>query len=340
MALRAPDIALDLGTTNTMVYVRKRGVLINEPTLLVTSASDRLNFKAVGQEAGMLLGRTTDALVTVHPLRDGAVEDFEATATLVRYFIRNAIGSNYLFSKPRVVVSVPVNLPEVSRKALIEAVRMGGCKKVYLVEKPLAAAIGSGLPVYEPVGSMVVDVGGGTTDIAVVSMGGIVTARSIQVGGHKMDEAIMNYLKSTSSLMIGERTAENVKIDLAAAIPMETNRKVRIRGRDSLSAHAMDVEFTAAQAYEAVKEPCMAIRDGIRWVLERTPPELAADVMRTGIHLTGGGSRLFGLDQYIGRELSLPVLQARQPEDCTITGLGHILDHQELMESLIRNNEQ
>ena len=339
MRFNAPDLALDLGTSTTTLYVKGRGVVISEPTMVLVSASDRHSVRAVGAEAGYLQGRTTDALTAIRPLRDGVIDDFDTTEVLVRYFIRKAIGASYL-RKPRVVVSVPVGLPAVNRKAILEAVHLAGARKVYLVEKPLAAAIGSGLPVYDPVGSMVVDMGGGTTDTAVVSLGGVVVSQSIQVGGARMDEAIVNYLKRNSSMLIGERTAENVKIDLASAIAIDDGRKVRIRGRDLLSSHAMDVEFTSAQAHEAVMEPCKAVLSSIRWVLERTPPEIASDIMRTGIHLTGGASRLYGIDQFIGKELGIPVLLAREPEDCTITGLGHIVDNATLMESLVDANEE
>lgn len=338
MPFIAPDIAIDLGTSQTVVYVKRRGVVLNEPTLVLVSSSNRHAIRAVGDEAGYLYGRTTDALTAIHPLREGVVDDFDSTEAMVRYFIRKSIGASY-FSKPRVIISVPVGLPAVNRKAVLEAVKLAGARKVYAVEKPLAAAIGSGLPVYDPVGSMVVDIGGGTTDVAVVSLGGIVVSQSIPVGGARMDEAIVNYLKKNSSMLIGERTAESVKLDLASAIALEDNRKVRIRGRDLLSSHAMDVEFTSAQAHEAMKGPCREILASIRWVLERTPPEIAADIMRTGIHLTGGGANLYGIDQLIGREIGIPVLTARSPEDCTIAGLGHILDTAGLMESLVRIHE-
>jgi len=233
--------------------------------------------------------------------------------------------------KPKVVVSIPVGLPAVSRKAVTEAAQVAGAKKVFLVEKPFAAAIGSGLPVYEPVGSMVVDIGGGTTDVAVVSLGGLVVAQSIQVGGVKMDEAIINYIKREFNMLIGDRTAEDVKLDLAAAMPLSEGRQVRIRGRDLLSPQAMDIEFTSAQAHEAIKEPCRAILAAIKWVLERTPPELAADIMRSGVHLTGGGAQLFAMDQFIATELGIPVLIAKEPEDCTIMGLGYLVENIQLL---------
>ena len=337
MEIFAPDMAIDLGSSNTLVYVRKRGVVINEPTVVVVSTGNRRLVRAVGDEALHLMGRTTDTLTAIRPIKEGVIEDFDSTEVLIRYFMRKAIGVSHLVG-PKVLVSVPVGLPPVQRKAMIEAVTVAGARRgnVFLVEKPLASAIGTGLPVYEPTGTMVVDVGGGTTDTAVVSLGGIVVAQSVPVGGARMDEAIVNYLRTTSTMLIGARTAEEIKIDLAAAIPTQDSRRVRIRGRDVLSAHAMDVDFTAAQAYEALKEPCAAILSSVKWVLERTPPELAADIMRTGIHLTGSGARLFGLDQYMATQLELPVLLAKEPADCTINGLSYLIEHDELFEAITR----
>ncbi len=333
MAFFAPDIGIDLGTSNTVVYVRGRGIVISEPTMVVVDSNNKRNVRAVGDEAKFLLGRTSDALTVVRPLKGGSIADFDMTEMLIRYFIRKAIGVSHVI-KPKVVVSIPVGLPAVSRKAVSEAAQVAGAKTVFLVEKPFAAAIGSGLPVYEPVGNMVVDIGGGTTDVAVVSLGGLVVAQSIQVGGVKMDEAIINYIKREFNMLIGDRTAEDVKLDLAAAMPLSEGRQVRIRGRDLLSPQAMDIEFTSAQAHEAIKEPCRAILAAIKWVLERTPPELAADIMRSGVHLTGGGAQLFAMDQFIATELGIPVLIAKEPEDCTVMGLGYLVENMQLLTSM------
>ena len=329
MAFFAPEIGIDLGTSNTVVYVRGRGIVISEPTMVVIDSGNKRNVRAVGDEAKFLMGRTSEALTVVKPIKNGSIADFDLTEMLLRYFIRKAIGVSHVV-KPKVVVSVPANLPAVARKAVSEAAEIAGAKTVYLIEKPFAAAIGSGLPVYEPVGSMVVDIGGGTTDVAIVSLGGIVVAQSVQVGGAKMDEAIINYIKREFNMLIGDRTAEDVKIDLATAMPLVEGRQVRIRGRDLLSPQAMDIEFTSAQAYEALREPCRAIIAAIKWVLERTPPELAADIMRGGIHLTGGGAQLFAMDQYIATELGIPVLIAKEPEDCTVMGLGYLVENIQL----------
>ena len=304
--------------------------------MVVIDSNNKKNVRAVGDEAKFLMGRTSEALTVVKPLKNGSIADFDLTEMLLRYFIRKAIGVSHVF-KPKVVISVPANLPAVARKAVTEAAVIAGAKTVYLVEKPFAAAIGSGLPVYEPVGSMVVDIGGGTTDVAIVSLGGIVVAQSVQVGGAKMDEAIINYIKREFNMLIGDRTAEDVKIDLATAMPLVEGRQVRIRGRDLLSPQAMDIEFTSGQAYEAIKEPCKAIIAAIKWVLERTPPELAADIMRGGIHLTGGGAQLFAMDQFIATELGIPVLIAKEPEDCTVMGLGYLVENIQLLNSIGRN---
>lgn len=333
MAFFAPEIGIDLGTSNTVVYVRGRGIVISEPTMVVIDSGNKRNVRAVGDEAKFLMGRTSEALTVVKPLKNGSIADFDLTEMLLRYFIRKAIGVSHVV-KPKVVVSVPANLPAVARKAVSEAAEIAGAKTVYLIEKPFAAAIGSGLPVYEPVGSMVVDIGGGTTDVAIVSLGGIVVAQSVQVGGAKMDEAIINYIKREFNMLIGDRTAEDVKIDLATAMPLVEGRQVRIRGRDLLSPQAMDIEFTSAQAYEALREPCRAIIAAIKWVLERTPPELAADIMRGGIHLTGGGAQLFAMDQYIATELGIPVLIAKEPEDCTVMGLGYLVENIQLLNAI------
>ena len=322
----APDIGIDLGTSNTLVYVRGRGVVISEPTLVVAEGKGRKSVQAVGDEARYLLGRTTDSTVVVRPVKGGYIDDFDMTELLIRYFMRKAIGISHVV-KPRVVIAVPSGLPAVNRKAVAEAVRLAGAKKVYLIEKPFAAAIGSGLPVYDPVGSMVVDIGGGTTDAAIVSLGGLVVSQSIQVGGVKMDEAIINYIKREFNMLIGDRTAEDLKLDLASAIPLEEGRQVMIRGRDLRSPQVMEIAFTSDQASEAISEPCRAVTATIKWVLERTPPELAADVMRGGIHLTGGVAQLFGMDQFIAHELGIPVLIAKDAEECTIKGLGYIVEN-------------
>ncbi len=334
MPIKAPDVAIDLGTTNTMLYVRGRGIVINEPTVIVVEARDRHVVRAVGDEARYLLGRTKDTLRAVRPIKAGVISDFDAAEVLLRYFMRKAIGVSHLV-KPRVLVSVPVGLEDVNRKALTEAVRSAGAKTVIFVEKPLAAAIGAGLPAYDPVGSMVVDVGGGTTDCAIVSLGGIVVGQSVQVGGERMDESIVSYLKKNSSMLIGERTAEELKKDLSSAMPVVgENTTAHVRGFDLLSARVMDVEFTANQAHDAVTEPCMAILASVRWVLERTPPELSGDIMKSGIHLSGGAAQLQGLSHFITAQLGIPSAVVNDPGDATVMGMGYLLENPDLLNAV------
>ena len=331
MPFWAPDIGIDLGTDQVHLYVRGRGIVISEPSLVVLDRESRHTVRAVGDEAAFMLGRSPDRLSPVWPIRNGQVADFDVAELMLRYFVRKAIGVSYV-GKPRVIVSVPCNLDDVNRKALSEAVRYAaGSRHVFLIEKPFAAAIGTGLPVYDPIGNLVVDIGAGTTDVAVIALGGLVVSQSIQVGGNKMDEAIVDYLRKECSLLVSRQTAENIKKDLAAALPLEEPRTVLVRGINQLSTSAGTVNFTSDQAYNAVKGPCGAIIKAIRWVLERTPPELAADIMRGGIHLTGDASRLFALDRFISESLGIPVLLARDPGDCCILGIGYLTENIQLV---------
>ena len=331
MPFWAPDIGIDLGTDQVHLYVRGRGIVISEPSLVVLDRESRHTVRAVGDEAAFLLGRSPDRLSPVWPIRNGQVADFDVAELMLRYFVRKAIGVSYV-GKPRVIVSVPCNLDDVNRKALSEAVRFAaGSRHVFLIEKPFAAAIGTGLPVYDPIGNLVVDIGAGTTDVAVISLGGLVVSQSIQVGGSKMDEAIVDYLRKECSLLVSRQTAENIKKDLAAALPLEEPRTVLVRGINQLSTSAGTVNFTSDQAYNAVKGPCGAIIKAIRWVLERTPPELAADIMRGGIHLTGDASRLFALARVSSEILGMPVLLARDPGDCCILGIGYLTENIQLV---------
>ena len=331
MPFWAPDIGIDLGTENFSLYVRGRGIVISEPSLVVLDRDNRRTVRAVGDEARLLLGRSPDQLIAVNPIRNGMVNDFDIAEMMFKYFIRKAIGVSYI-GKPRMIVSVPCRMDDVNRKALTEAIRLAdGGKHVILIEKPFAAAIGTGLPVYDPVGNLVVDIGAGTTDVAVISLGGLVVTQSIQVGGNKFNEAIADYLRKECSILVGTNTAENIKKDLAAALPLEEPRSILVRGINQLNTSAGTVRFTSTQAYEAVKAPCEAIVKAIRWVLERTPPELAADIMRGGIHLTGDGARLFALDRYISESLGIPVLLARDAGDCCILGIGYLTENIQLV---------
>ena len=326
MPFPTPDIGIDLGTSTTSVYVSGRGIVISEPTVVVVERESKHTVRAVGDEAKFLYGRSPEKLMTVSPIKNGVVSDFDMTQLMIRYFLRKAIGISYL-TKPRVLVSIPCGLDDVNRKALTEAVRTAGAKHVFLIEKPFAGAIGTGLPVYEPLGSMVVDVGAGTTDAAVISLGGLVVSQSVPVGGDRMDEALMSYLRRECNIIVGRATAENVKKDLAAAMPLEEPRSILVRGINQLNTSAGTIHFTSAQAHDALREPCEAILKSIRWVLERTPPELCADVMRSGIHLTGGAARLFALDRFISERLDVPVLLARDPADCCVLGMGYLTEN-------------
>lgn len=330
MPFLAPDIGIDLGTENINVYVRGRGIVISEPTLVVLDREDRHTVRAVGDEARFLYGRTPEKLISISPIHNGQVADFDIAELMFKYFIRKAVGVSYL-GKPRIIISVPCGMDDVNRKALIEVVRMAGSKHVFLIEKPFASAIGTGLPVYDPIGNLVVDIGAGTTDVAVISLGGLVVSQSVQVGGNKFNEAIAEYLRRECSILIGSQTAENIKKDLASALPLEEPRTILVRGVNQLNTSAGTVQFSSTQANEAVRNPCKAIVKAIHWVLERTPPELAADIMKSGIHLTGDGARLFALDRFISESLGMPVLLARDPGDCCILGIGYLTENIQLV---------
>ncbi len=337
MAIVAPELGIDLGTTHTQIYVKKKGSVISEPSLLVADRGGKHAVRAVGEEARVLLGRTAADVVAVRPMAEGMIRDFDNTQVMLQFFVRKAIGVSRLV-KPRAIMTIPCRISPIERRAVRKAAVYAGIREnqLHLVEKPFAAAIGSGLPVFDPIGSMVVDVGGGTTEAAVISLGGIVVSRSIRIGGMKMDEAIIAYVKREFNMMIGDRSAEDIKTALGSALPMKEERRLLIRGRDMITNLPQTVEISSAQVYEALKAPCQAILAAIQYVLERTPPELAGDVLKSGIHLTGGGSQLFALDQYIASELDMPVLLARDPMSCAALGVGHLADNIEQLHRIGR----
>ncbi|MCE5344355.1 MAG: rod shape-determining protein [Eubacteriales bacterium] len=337
MAFAAHDLGIDLGTSNTLVFVKGKGIVVNEPTIVVVESTNERKVRAVGDDAKIMLGRTTEGVMAVRPMREGVITDFDMTQILLQYFTRKAVGSSYLL-KPRLFLTYPCSISSIEQRAVMEAARVSGGRKVYLVEKPFAAALGSGLPVFDPSGCMIVDIGGGTTDVSVISLGGVVLSHSIRVGGVKMDEAIINFIKREFNILIGDRTAEEVKLDLGAALPIREERRARIRGRDMVTNLPQTTEITSSQIYEAIHEPCVAILSAIKWVLERTPPELAADVMHNGIYITGGGALLYGMDQMIASELGIPVMLAREPMDCAALGLGNIIENFELLQHLGRTS--
>lgn len=328
------DMGIDLGTANTLVYVRGRGIVVREPSV-VAIQEDTRQVLAVGQEAKQMIGRTPGNIIAIRPLKDGVIADFDVTQSMLKYFIRRAYPKKSLFFQPRVVVGVPSGVTEVEKRAVEEAALQAGAKEAYLIEEPMAAAIGAGLPVEEPTGSMVVDIGGGTTEIAIISLGGIVTSKSIRIGGDELDEAIVQYIKKEYSLMIGERTAEEIKLKIGSAYPKGKEDKLSIRGRDLVSGLPKTLEISSAEIMDALHEPVNAIVDAIKYTLEKTPPELASDIMEFGIMLTGGGALLDGLDRLVRRETGMPVKIAEEPLDCVALGTGKTIEEIETLRRVL-----
>lgn len=318
------DMGIDLGTANTLVYVKGKGIVLREPSV-VAIQNDTKTVLAVGEEAKRMIGRTPGNIVAIRPMKDGVIADFDITQNMLKYFIRKVYSRKTLVS-PRVVVCVPSGVTEVEKRAVEEAALQAGAREAYLIEEPMAAAFGAGLPVEEPTGSMVVDIGGGTTEVAIISLGGIVTAKSIRVGGDELDEAIIQYIKRQYNLMIGERTAEEVKVTIGSAFPKETIDKMLIRGRDLVSGLPKTIEISSNEILDALREPVSQIVDAIKYTLEKTPPELAADIMEIGIMLTGGGALLEGLDKLVRKETGMPVQIAEEPLDCVALGTGKMIE--------------
>lgn len=323
------DMGIDLGTANTLVYIKGKGIVIREPSV-VAIQTETNRVLAVGEEAKRMIGRTPGNIVAIRPLKDGVIADFDITQNMLRYFIKRAFSGRSLF-QPRVVVCVPSGVTEVEKRAVEEATINAGAKDAYLIEEPMAAAIGAGLPVQEPTGSLVVDIGGGTTEVAVISLGGIVTSKSIRIGGDELDESIINYVKKEYSLMIGERTAEEVKIKIGSANINNKETKMSIRGRDLVSGLPKTIETSSKEICEAMREQVYGILDAIKSTLEKTPPELAADIMESGIMLTGGGALLDGLDKLIAIETGMPVHIAENPLDCVALGTGKALESLDIL---------
>jgi rod shape-determining protein MreB and related proteins len=319
------DMAVDLGTANTLVYVRGKGVVLDEPSV-VTLNDTTGEVLAVGHEAKRMIGRTPDNITALRPLRDGVIADFEATEQMLRYFIQRVHRRRY-FAKPRMVICVPSGVTAVEQRAVREAGYQAGAREVFIVEEPMAAAIGAGLPVHEPTGNMVVDVGGGTTEVAVISLGGIVTSLSVRTAGDEIDAAIVAWMKKEHSLMLGERTAEEVKITLASAFPSTDEPSGEVRGRDQVSGLPRTVTVAAAEIRKAVEEPLHAIVDAVRVTLDQTPPELAGDIMDRGIVLTGGGALIRGLDERLRHETGMPVHVADDPLTSVALGAGTCVEH-------------
>ena len=337
MGFFSPDIGIDLGTNNVLFYVAGRGIVLREPSLVVVRGDKDREVSAVGEEARLMLGRMPAGYVAVHPVREGVIADFDMTEVMLRYFLRRAIGVNFL-GKPKMVITVPSEITAMERRAVEEAVQRAGGKLSHVVDGAIAAALGCGLPVYEPLGSMIVDIGGGTTEAAVLSMGSLVVSKSLRLAGNAMDEAIVAFVKREKNMLIGDRTGEDIKIDLGSAMTTLDPQRAMVRGRDLITGLPQTLELDSDQVHEALQEPLREILSAIIWVLERTPPELGADVMRTGIHLTGGCAQLPGLDQFIAAETGIPVQVARNPLDCTVLGAGYLASNLELLSRIGKNH--
>ncbi|GIP39197.1 rod shape-determining protein [Paenibacillus sp. J31TS4] len=321
------DLGIDLGTANTLVYVKGRGIVVREPSV-VAMRTDTKTIEAVGEAAKKMIGRTPGNIRAVRPMKDGVIADFETTAIMIKYFIRQAQKQRSLFQRhPSVMVCVPSGITAVEKRAVEDASRQAGAREAFTIEEPFAAAIGADLPVWEPTGSMVVDIGGGTTEVAVISLGGIVTSKSIRIAGDDMDESITQYIKRMYNLMIGERTAEMMKIEIGSAMPMEKVETIEIRGRDLVSGLPKTMTVTSDEIAEALSDTVTNIVDAVKITLEKCPPELAADIMDRGIVLTGGGGLLRNLDKLLSRETGMPVMVAENPLDCVAIGTGRALDN-------------
>lgn len=319
------DIGIDLGTANVLIHVKGRGVVLDEPSV-VAIESETKRVLAVGEDARKMVGRTPGNIIAIRPLKDGVIADFEITEMMLKHFIAK-IGGKKWYSHPRILICAPTNITSVEQKAIREAAERSGAKEVYMEEEPKAAAIGAGMDIFQPSGNMVVDIGGGTTDVAVLSMGDIVTSSSIKVAGDKFDLAIMKYIKSKYKLLIGERTSEDIKIKIATAFGDDRNEEMDIRGRDMVSGLPLTVTVRSKEIREALSEPISAIVTSAKSVLERTPPELSADIIDRGVILTGGGALLHGLDLLFAEELKVPVLVAEDPMHCVVKGTGVMLDN-------------
>lgn len=330
--MMSTDLAIDLGTSNTLIYVKGRGIVCNEPSVVAVQRDGKGGRRvlAVGREAKEMLGRTPGDVTAIRPIQDGVIADFEVTEAMLRYFINKAHNRRTMV-KPRIVICVPNGITEVEKRAVKESAESAGAREVYLIEEPMAAAIGADLPVAEASGNMIVDIGGGTTEVAVISLAGIVYSRSIRIGGDKMDEAILQHIKRRYNLLIGERTAEQIKITIGNAYPWDEPRTMSVKGRDMIAGVPRTVEITSEEVRDALAEPIAAIIDAVRVALERTPPELAADIVDKGIVLAGGGAMLANLDVVLREETRLPVMLADNPLSCVVLGTGRVLDELELL---------
>ncbi len=333
--LLSNDLAIDLGTATTLVYVRGQGIVVNEPSV-VAIRKDLQGAKkilAVGNEAKKMLGRTPANIVAIRPIKDGVIADFEVTEAMLSYFIK-VVHKRKSFVRPRVIVSVPSGITPVEKRAVRESAELAGAREIYLIEEPMAAAIGAGLPVSEPIGNMIVDIGGGTTEVAVISLSGIVYSQSVRVAGDKMDEAIVQYVKRKYNMLIGERTAELIKITIGTAYPEKEIKTVDIKGRDLVTGIPKTLEISSEEVMQAISEPVNAIVNAVKIALERTPPELAADIVDRGIVLAGGGALLKNLDKLLREETGLPIIVAESPLTAVVLGAGKALEELDLLREI------
>jgi len=319
------DIGIDLGTANTLIYMKGKGIIIREPSVVAVNTRDE-SASYVGQEAKEIIGKTPGSIIAVRPLKNGVIADFDITTTMLAQFIKKSLKGT-LFSKARVTICIPSGVTPVERRAVKDAAELAGAKKVYIIEEPMAAAIGAGLPVTEPVGNMIVDIGGGTSEVAVISMGGIVTARSVRIAGDELDNAIVGYIRRKFNMLIGDRTAEEIKLQIGSAYPGEAVEKMEIKGRNLINGLPENITVTSDDIREALSEPLSKIIEAIKLTLEKTPPELAADIIEQGITLCGGGALLKGLDTLINSETGMPVYIAEYPLDCVVEGTGRVIEN-------------
>jgi rod shape-determining protein MreB len=332
--LPASEIAVDLGTSNTLIYVRGEGIVLNEPSVVAVEKGTG-KVKGIGLEAKRMLGRTPDGIIAVRPLKDGVIADFDVTEKMLRYFLSAIINKHVFRVKPKVVVCVPSGITEVEKRAVRDSAQSAGAKEVYMVAEPMAAAIGVGLPVETPTGNMVIDIGGGTTEIAVIALSGIVSDTSIRTGGDEMDQAIVQFMRKNYNLLIGEPTAEAIKIQVGSAAPTLDEREMEAKGRDLVSGIPKVVRVHSSEIREAIQEPIQQIVDAVRRALEITPPELASDIVDRGIVMAGGGSLIRGLDILLSQETSLPIRVDEDPLTCVVRGTGRILDDPEKYRSVL-----
>lgn len=330
------DIGIDLGTANSLVFVKNKGIVVNEPSVVAVNTSTK-QVLAVGDEAKQMIGRTPGNIIAIRPMKDGVIADFETTRIMLKYFIDKAYKRSLFASRPRIVVCVPSGVTEVEKRAVVDATISAGAhdRDAYLIEEPMAAAIGAGLPIEEPVGSMVVDIGGGTSEVAVISLGGIVNSKSLRIAGDEFDAHIVTYVKKEYNLMIGDRTAEDIKIKIGSVYPGEQDKSIEIKGRDLVTGLPKTIEITSSQVRSAIAEPVNAVIDAIKFALEKTPPELAADIIESGITLTGGGALLTGLDKLINKETGMPVHIANEPLNCVAMGTGLVLEHIDTLKNVL-----